>query len=589
MGEMTKDLRDAALLWLTIVGMLTACGGDDCPPNKRAIGGRCVSAVEDTEDASMGEPDGMMPIDSMEPVMDSDAMMPMDMMDEDAAMPDMMPVDMMDEDAAMPDPCAAADCVKNSECVSDGTMATCECLEGFIKTDLGCELDECFAVEGAASVCGEHALCDDPMPVDGQPRVADDYTCTCEDNYDDCDGDTGDGAVIGCEVSLLDDADNCGTCGNACAGSLACVDGACEQAADRIVAGFTATCLLSNENNGSYELRCAGGNASGLSSLAGAPDPLKRPAAISFPSRVRDVALGDNHTCVIPEAGGEVACWGSNTTGQLIGGASNDTYVSSTLAASQVVAGARHTCVLTSGVVRCWGNSYSWPSSHQVPGISTAVEIDAASSLTCARLEDATVRCWGTYDRTSSNVPVPADPSDVVLGADGAPLRVKHLSVGGYDYTTTGAAYAVACAITENDSVECWGSKRFGLVNGRAEILTNVDDAINATAMPLTDVVDLSVGGSRACAITSTGQFMCWGAQDFMRPTIDTIKPPKSIPLVPETDTAIGVEVGGLHGCVRTTSGAVRCKGNNLLGQLGRGGVAADFTPQDWAPVLDYP
>ncbi len=47
--------------------------------------------------------------------------------------------------------------------------------------------------------------------------------CTCEDGWADCNNDLSDG----CEVNVLEDENNCGSCGNACAPGEFCINGVC--------------------------------------------------------------------------------------------------------------------------------------------------------------------------------------------------------------------------------------------------------------------------------------------------------------------------------------------------------------------------
>ena len=95
--------------------------------------------------------------------------------------------------------------------------------------------------------------------------------------------------------------------------------------------------------------------------------------------------------------------------------------------APQVTAGYGHVCALvSSGQVYCWGDNsvdqigvgvtggvYNTP--QPVSGISTAIQVSAGSSHTCALLNDnQTIMCWGytgcgmlgNGTTTNSDVPV---------------------------------------------------------------------------------------------------------------------------------------------------------------------------------------
>jgi hypothetical protein len=99
-----------------------------------------------------------------------------------------------------------------------------ECGEGFDD----CGLGYCTDVSSDVDNCGacDH-VCDLPN-VDGHDCVA--GACTvvsCDAGYDDCDTN----AQTGCEVHLLSDRLNCGTCGIACGADEICEAGSCQGCA----------------------------------------------------------------------------------------------------------------------------------------------------------------------------------------------------------------------------------------------------------------------------------------------------------------------------------------------------------------------
>ena len=76
-------------------------------------------------------------------------------------------------------------------------------------------------------------------------------------------------------------------------------------------------------------------------------------------SRIEQVALGGNHSCVRMESG-TVRCWGSNSSGQ-------SSVPADLPAAASVSSGGSHTCALDeSGGVHCWGSNSNGQSN--VPG-----------------------------------------------------------------------------------------------------------------------------------------------------------------------------------------------------------------------------
>ena len=89
---------------------------------------------------------------------------------------------------------------------------------------------------------------DPPFPPPGMRRGCGDSKCgalKCEGGFADCNNDTNSPDTDGCEVSLADDAQNCGACGKACAPGQFCENGKCECGPKETACpgfGTTVTC-----------------------------------------------------------------------------------------------------------------------------------------------------------------------------------------------------------------------------------------------------------------------------------------------------------------------------------------------------------
>lgn len=202
--------------------------------------------------------------------------------------------------------------------------------------------------------------------------------------------------------------------------------------------------------------------------------------------------------------GGEVACWGMNSSGQLGNG----------------------------------GGAEAW-SPVAVHGISTAVALDTNGDTTCAVLASGHVRCWGSNssgqlgDGTTDDSPVPVDVTDraiedavdVVVGAQGFVCAIRRggtLVCWGEDLSAlpgladldgmTGvrdlaSSYYATCVTSVDGGVRCVGSNTYGLVGDGAGV-----DADHFVRVPgLDDVVAVEVGLYHACATRSDGAVLCWG------------------------------------------------------------------------------
>ncbi|MGB0726641.1 MAG: RCC1 domain-containing protein, partial [Candidatus Poseidoniaceae archaeon] len=128
------------------------------------------------------------------------------------------------------------------------------------------------------------------------------------------------------------------------------------------------------------------------------------------------VATGNAHTCAILDDG-SLKCWGDDQYGQLGNGATTGNQPSpvsvdlgTDRTAVAVTTGNRNTCaILDDGSVKCWGednqgqlgNGASYtdqpsPVSVDLGTGRTAVAIDVFGYHTCAILDDASMKCWGS-------------------------------------------------------------------------------------------------------------------------------------------------------------------------------------------------
>ena len=107
-----------------------------------------------------------------------------------------------------------------------------------------------------------------------------------------------------------------------------------------------------------------------------------------------------------------------------------------------------------------------------------------------------------------------------------AEARARHGgSVGGLDYSSAGPmtvpglrapAVAVsvgastACALLNDQTVQCWGEGRRGQLGNNAAFGSEVPVDVSG----IIDAVAVSVGYVHACALSKTGSVRCWGAND---------------------------------------------------------------------------
>jgi alpha-tubulin suppressor-like RCC1 family protein len=251
------------------------------------------------------------------------------------------------------------------------------------------------------------------------------------------------------------------------------------------------------------------------------------PVVVSvFPSPPTAIASGNSFTCAIV-GGGDVYCVGSGASGVLGNGTT-----ATTLAAVQVdlqgkkaqaiAAFNAHACaLLTDGSVWCWGDDSSGQLGNgavtpdagsatpvQVQGLPGAVSAvcvgDAFSCAVVGADQNSTVWCWG-------------DNSGGQLG-NGAPsvsqsaTAVQVVGIKGAATLTCGAGHACIGNDYGQAGIWCWGKGGSGQLGNDA-----TNDVFNATLVAGSSSFpqSLAAGGFHTCAVTSSPNVLCWGANDF--------------------------------------------------------------------------
>jgi alpha-tubulin suppressor-like RCC1 family protein len=326
----------------------------------------------------------------------------------------------------------------------------------------------------------------------------------------------------------------------------------------------------------------AGGDAAGDARGDAEGDAGSRP-------RVRDIALGEKHSCVVLEDD-TVLCWGGNEAGQLgrgtIGGIQARPGVVTGLAnVVEVVAGSDHSCArLRTGTVSCWGGNAAGQlgdgtitnraTPTNVRGLSGVTQIGAGAGFTCALRSDGTVVCWGSNaasmidDGSRSNRMMPTQ----ISGLSG----VAQIGLGGLH----------ACARFLVGGVSCWGSNLFAALTGTttpSESAAPVQvDALEA------NVTQLATGTFHNCVRYAVGTVGCWGQNLYGKLGLGSTSSASAPMTVPGLTGAGQITSGGGHSCARLdASMGVVCWGYNASGQLGNGTTTDQPMPTSVPRLLD--
>jgi alpha-tubulin suppressor-like RCC1 family protein len=355
-----------------------------------------------------------------------------------------------------------------------------------------------------------------------------------------------------------------------------------------VSAGGQHTCAVLNDGTA----RCWGDNYYGQlgNGLGGYSST---PVSVIGLSNLTAIAAGDLHTCAML-SDGTVRCWGDNEYGELGNGSSGLFSGSPGFSASStpvaviglsntvaIAAGERHTCaVLSNGTARCWG----WNSDGQIGNgtagpysvvttpvtvstLSNATTVAAGWRHTCAALNDGTVRCWG--NNWSGQL------GDGTTMARYTPVAVSGLSA----VTAIAAGWEHTCALLNDGTVRCWGNNISGQLGNGTWGSGNSISVPVTVSLPLSATA-IATGANHTCASLIDGTVRCWGNNldgQIGRGTwggVVTVPVTVSLPL-----GAVAVTAGRSHTCAALSNGTARCWGRNVHGQLGNGTLTGSNSP----------
>jgi alpha-tubulin suppressor-like RCC1 family protein len=291
---------------------------------------------------------------------------------------------------------------------------------------------------------------------------------------------------------------------------------------------------------------------SGLQRDDGVPVIVNTPASVRVPVREM-MALGDVHACVL-RGNGRIRCWGQGATGVLgngrpdtvgdepgeMGNALTDVDLGSSasgqpLLAVEVVAGAEHNCArLESGQVKCWGansqgqlgrgddtptiGAQANEMGDKLPAVNlgtgrTAVYLSAGSRHTCAVLDNAQLKCWGSNARGALGAGVLNATLGLSASEMGDALPAVNLGTGQIPVHVSAATHT--CAVLHLGDVKCWGDNTTGQLGqgdllDRGQQLAQMGDALLRVDMGVGGARRVATGAGHTCVILIVG-VKCWG------------------------------------------------------------------------------
>jgi alpha-tubulin suppressor-like RCC1 family protein len=257
-------------------------------------------------------------------------------------------------------------------------------------------------------------------------------------------------------------------------------------------------------------------------------------------------------------------------------------------------AGTSHTCgIMKNGQLKCWGsNSYGelgyGDSTARTSPAPTVVNVGAGRTVrrvvaarggafSCALLDDATVKCWGNnssgqlgYADTSYR----SSPPEPVVNL-GSSNTAKTIQVGS-DHT---------CVILDSNAVKCWGANNYGQT-GYGDTYARTSPAATPVNLGPGNVAkSIVLGANHTCALLSTNQVKCWGAngngQLGYGDSSTRTSPPDATINLGLGRSAKRLAAGLNHTCALLDNDTIKCWGLNSNGQLGYGDTSSRTSPPD--------
>ncbi len=410
----------------------------------------------------------------------------------------------------------------------------------------------------------------------------------------------------------------------------------------QIATGASRTCVL--WENG--KVKCWGENATGALGLG---DTLRRgDKPNSMGSELPFVDLGDNskvvsigsggqHTCALLDSG-KVKCWGLNSNGQLgigkvltwgwelseMGGAVPDV----PLGKGRVIAltvGKNHNCALfEEGRIKCWGGNNEGQlglgdaidrgtrlekMGEALPFVNLgtharAVSVTAGNDHSCALFDSGKVKCWGGNQNGQLGL---GDTVNRGVRLDEMGDALPFVDLGkGVKVTKITSGPGQTRVLLANGTVKNWGFNRSGIlglgdrVNRGDQPNTMGDFLMPVDLGPNVKVVDIGGGNSFVCALLSTAEMKCWGANVFGELGLgdgevrgaEAKEMGLNLPIVNHglpIKNIISEGSSAFHQCALLNNDGLRCWGQNTYGSLGLGDTRSrGASPDDMGSNLEY-
>jgi len=188
--------------------------------------------------------------------------------------------------------------------------------------------------------------------------------------------------------------------------------------------------------------------------------------------------------------------------------------------------------------------------------------ISVGATHTCAITSDSGAKCWGYNDHGKIGA---GSEFQYLVPAQVLGLESADAITAGWSHT---------CALTSGGAVMCWGANSNGQIGDGSN--RDMQETPKLALGLSSGVTAISAGGAHTCVITSSGGVKCWG-NNLHGQVGDNTRTDKSTPTPVEglDSGVVAISAGGAHTCVLTSAGGVKCWGSNDRFQLGDGSSEA--------------
>jgi len=252
----------------------------------------------------------------------------------------------------------------------------------------------------------------------------------------------------------------------------------------------------------------------------GTNTPRLTPVAVIGGHRFRQVDTGDYHTCAVTPSD-EAFCWGYNHYGQLGDGSTfnqrrRPVRVAGGLTFRRVIAGALHTCGVTTGFrAYCWGDgrdgqigdgkTYTRWTPRLVTGGLSFRQVHAGythrpgGAHSCGVTTDNRAYCWGGNDQGQ-------------LGDGTTIQRLKPVAVaGGLQFNGVSPSEEHTCGVTTGSRAYCWGWSYYGVLGDGSQLGDGPARLSPVAVVGGISFSAVSAGPGHTCGVTTGNAGYCWG------------------------------------------------------------------------------